>query len=116
MDLQHISDEIFLNLEGWTPINWAAKKGNFGNIQILAPLKDNPNAADPEGWTPINRAAKAGNFKIIQILAPLSENPNARVGCVILPKVLGLIYDVDFPIPLPMNVSPSEKNSNFFHF
>ena len=38
------------------------------------------------------------------------------LGCAILPKVLGLISDVDFPIPLPMNSSPSEKKSNFFHF
>ena len=38
------------------------------------------------------------------------------LGCAILPKVLGLISDVDFPIPLPMNSSPSEKKSNLFHF
>ena len=38
------------------------------------------------------------------------------VGCAILPKVLGLISDVDFPIPLPMNSSPSEKKSKLFHF
>ena len=40
----------------------------------------------------------------------------APVGCAILPKVLGLISDVDFPIPLPMNKSPSEKNPTFFIF
>ena len=39
-----------------------------------------------------------------------------RVGCVILPKVLGLITAPHFPIPLPMNKSPSEKKSNLFHF
>ena len=38
------------------------------------------------------------------------------LGCVILPKVLELISDVDFSIPLPMNKSPSEKKSNRFHF
>ena len=38
------------------------------------------------------------------------------LGCAILPKVLGLISDVDFPIPLPMNSSPSEKNPTFFIF
>ena len=38
------------------------------------------------------------------------------LGCVILPKVLELISDVDFPIPLPMNRSPSEKNPTFFIF
>ena len=38
------------------------------------------------------------------------------LGCVILPKVLGLITAPHFPIPLPMNKSPSEKKSNFFHF
>ena len=42
-------------------------------------------------------------------------NPST-LGCVILPKVLVFIYDVDFPIPLPMNKSPSEKKSNLFHF
>ena len=38
------------------------------------------------------------------------------LGCVILPKVLELISPVNFPIPLPMNRSPSEKKSNLFHF
>ena len=46
-------------------------------IKILAPLTQNPNAADPGGWTPINRAAKERNFEIIEVLAPLTENPNA---------------------------------------
>ena len=41
---------------------------------------------------------------------------NSPLGCVILPKVLELISPVDFPIPLPMNKSPSEKKSNLFHF
>ena len=45
---------------------------------------------------------------VILVIGPL--------GCAILPKVLGLISDVDFPIPLPMNKSPSEKKSNLFHF
>ena len=46
----------------------------------------------------------------------LHYSKNKYVGCVILPKVLELISDVDFPIPLPMNKSPSEKKSNLFHF
>ena len=42
MDLQHISDEIFLNLEGWTPINWAAKKGNFPETCSFLQFRSRP--------------------------------------------------------------------------
>ena len=84
---------------GWTPIQLAVYPYCVSHlnipeiIQILAPLSEKPNAADPEGWTPISRAVKniqtlapnpnafpkkhiEENVKIIQILAPLSENPN----------------------------------------
>ena len=44
------------------------------------------------------------------------KSKQLTVGCVILPKVLGLITAPHFPIPLPMNKSPSEKNPTFFIF
>ena len=44
------------------------------------------------------------------------KSKQLTVGCVILPKVLGLITAPHFPIPLPMNIWPSEKKSKFFHF
>ena len=37
------------------------------------------------------------------------------LGCAILPKVLEEISPMPNPIPIPMNVSPSEKKSNFLH-
>ena len=56
------------------------------------------------------------NKKYISSILSYTFLPNGALGCAILPKVLGLISDVDFPIPLPMNSSPSEKKSNLFHF
>ena len=38
------------------------------------------------------------------------------VGWDILPKVFREFSPPHFPIPLPMNISPSEKNPNFFIF
>ena len=35
------------------------------------------------------------------------------LGCVYVPKVLGCIAPQAYPIPLAMNVSPSEKTNNF---
>ena len=37
------------------------------------------------------------------------------LGWALLPKVLEEISPMPNPIPIPMNVSPSEKKSNFLH-
>ena len=63
--------------DGWTPINRAARRGNFEIIRIIAPLTDNPNMPDPKGLTPILQATKDGNSEIVRILAPLTDNSNA---------------------------------------
>ena len=43
----------------------------------MAPLTDNPNAANDYGRTPIYWAAYNGHTEIVKILAPLTDNPNA---------------------------------------
>ena len=58
-----------------TPIYWAARNGHTKIVQILAPLKDNPNAPDNRGYTPIHWAAKNGHTEIVKILIPLTDNP-----------------------------------------
>ena len=48
----------------------------INNIQILAHLRDNPNAPNVVGNTPIHWAARKGHTEIVKILSPLTGNPN----------------------------------------
>ena len=65
------------NGKKWTPILEAAKRGFYGIVQILAPLTDDPNAADAEGSTPVLWAARNGHFNCVKFLTNLTNNPNA---------------------------------------
>ena len=55
----------------------AAAHGHTEIVKYLAPLTNNPNAADEGGVTPIHTAAMCGKIEIIKILVPLTKNPNA---------------------------------------
>ena len=65
------------NKFGETPIYIAASNGYVDVIKVLAPLTENPNAANVEGRTPILQAALYGHTNIIEFLAPLTKSPNA---------------------------------------
>ena len=65
------------NINGSTPIYWAACYGHTEIVKILAPLTDNPNASYNYGRTPIFGAAINGHTEIVKILSPLTSNPNA---------------------------------------
>ena len=65
------------NNKGMTPIHMAARNGHTDFVQILAPLTENPNAANVFGITPIYQAVPKGHIEIVKILAPLTKNPNA---------------------------------------
>ena len=43
-------------------------------VKILAPLTDNPNAADIDGKTPVFIATQFGHTEIVKILTPMTEN------------------------------------------
>jgi len=64
------------DIDGETPIHWAAENGHTEIVKILAPLTDNPNARDDCGTTPIHFAACNGHTEIVKILASLTNNPN----------------------------------------
>ena len=63
------------DVNGWTPIVWAAFNGHTDIVKLLAPLTDNPNARDVFGWTPIS-VAKTG--KIRRILKEECKNAAKR--------------------------------------
>ena len=65
------------DVEGNTPILWAARYGHTEIVKILAPLTNNPNAPNDRGETPIYWAAKNGYIEIVKILAPLADKLNA---------------------------------------
>ena len=50
-----------------------------------------------------------------QITSEENYSSSRLLGCAILSKVLDEISPRPNPIPIPMNVSPSEKKSNFLH-
>ena len=57
-----------------TPISWAAIYGHTKIVQILVPLKDNPNASNNSGVIPIIIAASWGHTEIVKILVPLTDS------------------------------------------
>ena len=56
----------------------ALEELNFGVLQILASMKNNPNEAEEarNGLTPIAIAARDGHLNIIKILAPITYHPS----------------------------------------
>ena len=56
----------------------ALEELNFGVLQILASMKNNPNEAEEarNGLTPIAIAARDGHINIIKILAPITYLPS----------------------------------------
>ena len=55
-------------LDGWTPIQVAAKKKYDEILEILAPLADNLDAPAPDGITPTDRACMCGYGNIFRVL------------------------------------------------
>ena len=64
--------EVLLLLVEENPIH----EDNYGSLQLLAPLVENPNRDGDEILTPIYGAALFGDIDIIKILAAIIENPN----------------------------------------
>ena len=56
------------DVNGRTPIYWAARKGHRNIVEMLLASTDNPNTPDNNGCTPIHWAAYKGYLQIMAIL------------------------------------------------
>ena len=57
-----------IDVNGRTPLTWAAWRGDHENVGLLLDSCADKNHTDAEGYTPLARAAKAGRLECVQIL------------------------------------------------
>ena len=60
---------------GCTPIYYAAMRGHFEIVKLLAPYTSNPNIPNQDGDTPIHQAAFNGHLEIVKFLVSMASNP-----------------------------------------
>ena len=66
--------------EGWTPLHWAAAKGNAEAIRRLMAAGADVNAKTNGGWTPLHRAADLGQLAAIKVLLAAGADVNAKAN------------------------------------
>lgn len=66
-----------LNHLGWSPIHYAAIKGNAKIVQLLLDHGAWPNSPAPDGSNPLMMAVSSGNTKSIEALIQAGADPNA---------------------------------------
>ena len=66
------------NLDGCTPIHYAARKGHLEIVKFLASYTSNPITTNQDGRTPIYYAARNGYLEIVKFLALKTSNPNSK--------------------------------------
>ena len=64
------------NMEGKTPLYWAAYTKNDKILKLLLAKGAEPNIEDNEGKTPLYWAAFTGNSEVTKILLQYGANPN----------------------------------------
>lgn len=66
-----------VNKLGWTPLHYAAVKGNLDMVQYLLANEAMPNAPSPAGDNPLMMAVQSGNTQVVQALINAGADPAA---------------------------------------
>jgi hypothetical protein len=53
---------------GWTPLSYAAEKGNALVVDLLLKYDVDPNINIRDGWTPLSLAIEGGSAAVVQLL------------------------------------------------
>ncbi len=67
-----------VNRLGWTPLHYAASRGQLEVAQLLIRRKAIINAPSPDGTTPLMMAALSKNEKMVQLLLDAGAEPSTR--------------------------------------
>jgi len=67
-----------VNRLGWTPLHYAASRGQLEVAQLLIRRKAIINAPSPDGTTPLMMAALSKNEKMVQLLLDAGAEPTTR--------------------------------------
>ena len=51
------------DVDGWTPLHWAARSGRLLVCQLIIETLDEKNPKTQTGWTPFHWACKNGHFQ-----------------------------------------------------
>ena len=82
------------NAKGWTPLHWAAGKGQFEICKLIIENVLQKNPPDMNGKTPLHCAASSGHLEICKLIMR-----NIRDTC----PVAGLLPDYSGYIPWATN-------------
>jgi len=66
-----------INHLGWTPLHYAASKGQLDLVIYLLSQGAMPNAPAPNGTSPVMMAATAGAVDVVQVLLDAGADPEA---------------------------------------
>ena len=66
--LDHGAEVNTVDLEGGTPLMWAAEYGQFGVVQALLAHGADPALRDKRGWTALDWAAQMGHDDVVALL------------------------------------------------
>ena len=67
-----------VNRLGWTPLHYAAAKGQTEMARLLLANDAMPNAPSPEGDSPLMTAIGSNNLEVVQVLINAGADPVAR--------------------------------------
>jgi uncharacterized protein len=73
-----IEREAAVNRKGWTPLHYAATKGNIAIMRLLLQENAYIDAESPNGTTPLMMAAYYGSPMAVKLLLEEGADPNLR--------------------------------------
>lgn len=72
-----LKDGAYVNIRnaaGWTPLIFAASRGDVESVKAILNYGGDPNRAENDGWTPLHFAAHGGNEDIVLLLLKAGAN------------------------------------------